>query len=622
LLANQRMVADLGRPAEQIIGVRDVDLYPPEVLHQWHDNDQHVLAADAPLQFEETFPYDGKLQTYLAAKFPLHDEQGNIYAVGVITTNITERKQMEEALRRSEARLDAFFSSAPVGLALLDDQLRYVKINQTAASFNGHSIEAHLGKTVAEILPDLPPAIMPMLQQVLTSGQPILNLEFSAEVTSQPSETLYAEISVFPIMGRNEQPVGLGSILIDVTTRKRAEQERQRLLQELARSARLKDEFLANMSHELRTPLNAIMGLSEALREGIYGPLASRQQATLQTVEESGRHLLDMINDILDLAKIEAGKIDLDWSIVSVVSLCQTCLQLIRQSAHKKRIKVFEDFRQGAAILYADERRLKQMLVNLLSNAVKFTPEGGHIGLTVTGDREQGAVHFTVWDTGIGIAAGDMERLFQPFVQIDSSLARQYEGTGLGLSLVARLAEMHGGSVGVESEPGKGSRFMVSLPWDAESEEHIAWNKVPPHLTTTTPLTPSDTSTPADAPLILLVEDNQTTSEMMASYLSAHGYRLRLARHGAEALEATRDERPALVLMDIQLPHMDGLTAIRQFRADAALVDLPIIAMTALAMPGDRERCLQAGANDYLSKPVSLKYVLQLIETQYSSNQS
>jgi PAS domain S-box-containing protein len=234
---------------------------------------------------------------------------------------------------------------------------------------------------------------------------------------------------------------------------------------ELARAARLKDEFLAAMSHELRTPLNAILGLSEALQENVYGPLNERQRQSLGTIERSGQHLLDLINDVLDVARIGAGKMELELWLVSVPSVCETCLRLVRRDAARAAVSVSAELDESVKWLIADERRLKQMLINLLGNAIKFTPKGGAIGLIVKGDLAQQRVHFTVWDTGIGIAAEDVPRLFQPFVQLDSSLSRQYQGSGLGLALVHQMAELHGGSVSVESQVGEGSRFTVSLPW-------------------------------------------------------------------------------------------------------------------------------------------------------------
>jgi len=233
---------------------------------------------------------------------------------------------------------------------------------------------------------------------------------------------------------------------------------------ELARTSRLKDEFLAAMSHELRTPLNAILGISEGLLEEAYGSLNNTQLGALVRVEESARHLLTLINDILDLSKIGAGQLELELSPVVVKSVCKASLRFIRESAYRKQIHVLSKFEPKMGTIQADERRLKQILVNLLSNAVKFTAQGGTIGLSVTVNMDQKMIVFCVWDTGIGIAQEKMNDLFKPFVQLDSSLSRHYGGTGLGLSLVQRMVELHAGQMTVQSEVGKGSHFIVSLP--------------------------------------------------------------------------------------------------------------------------------------------------------------
>jgi len=219
--------------------------------------------------------------------------------------------------------------------------------------------------------------------------------------------------------------------------------------------------------------------------------------------------------------------------------------------------------------------------------------------------------HFTVWDTGIGISESDMRKMFQPFVQLDSGLARAYEGTGLGLALVRRLTEMHCGCVSLESEMGKGSRFTVSLPWQESGLSGTSVATVEPVETITLRI---DTGYPA--PLILLAEDNESNIKSVSDYLQIKGYRVTVARNGAEAIERAKEERPDVVLMDIQMPGMDGLTATRYLRADADFKTVPIIALTALAMTGDKEECLAAGANEYLSKPVSLKNLAKFIEKQ------
>ncbi|MFC1854075.1 ATP-binding protein [candidate division CSSED10-310 bacterium] len=234
---------------------------------------------------------------------------------------------------------------------------------------------------------------------------------------------------------------------------------------ELERAARMKDEFLASMSHELRTPLNVILGMSESLQEDVYGALTEKQKAILSKVHESGQHLLSLINDVLDVSKIAAGKLRLAPELVDLEKVCKKCLELIETMAIQKLLKISFSFDRSITEVYVDQKRLIQILFNLLSNAVKFTPEQGALGLVVTSDPKNNVVNLTICDTGIGISETDIKNLFQPFMQLDSSLSRQYNGTGLGLVLAQRLTHLHGGDIFVESKVNQGSRFTVTIPW-------------------------------------------------------------------------------------------------------------------------------------------------------------
>jgi len=405
---------------------------------------------------------------------------------------------------------------------------------------------------------------------------------------------------------------------IDITDRKQAEAQLQRINEELIKATRLKDEFLANMSHELRTPLNAILGMTEILQEEIFGDLNDRQLQSLQTIEKSSNHLLELINDILDVAKIEAGQIKLSCQLSNVEALCQSSLVFIKQQAFSKNIQLETKIPPHLPPITIDERRIRQVLINLLNNAVKFTPNGGKISLQVnyikfSGQAEivQGAacdtLEISVIDTGIGIAPDQIQRLFQPFVQVESALNRSYNGTGLGLALVKRLVELHGGEVRLTSELGVGSCFTIAIPispfcdLSVESEPVLSdrLEEIDPVI--------------ADAPLILLAEDNEENVNLFADYLSLKGYRLVVAHNGQMAIDLAQRAHPDLILMDIQMPEMDGLEAIQRIRQIPELADTPIIALTALAMAGDRDQCIEMGANDYLSKPVSLKQLIKKI---------
>ncbi|MFT3894951.1 MAG: PAS domain S-box protein [Anaerolineales bacterium] len=390
---------------------------------------------------------------------------------------------------------------------------------------------------------------------------------------------------------------------------------------ELQRANRAKDEFLANMSHELRTPLNTVLGLSESLLEQRKGPLNEKQAQSLELISSSGRHLLGLINDILEVSKIEAGKLLLSPTTVSVKELCESSLNFIKEMAIKKSIDVEFVNAQNIVTLHADPQRIKQILINLLMNAIKFTPEHGRVSLKVFTNEEKDKAGFSVTDTGIGIAKEDLQKLFKPFTQLDSSLARQYAGTGLGLALVQKLTDLHGGSVHIESELGKGSCFTIYLPWKTDLQPQTDLPVLSKASLTESDQGSSSMGSPHGRQVILLAEDNESNIITIGEYLDASGYYIVVAHDGFEAIEKAKVINPDIILMDIQMPAMNGLEAMRLLRADARFTNTPIIALTALAMPGDRERCLSAGADEYMSKPVSLRELTQTIKRLLRSEQ-
>ena len=378
-------------------------------------------------------------------------------------------------------------------------------------------------------------------------------------------------------------------------------------MQALAEAARLKDEFLANMSHELRTPLNAINGLSEVLTNELFGEINAEQRESLDMINDAGEHLLDLINDILDLSKIAANRFELQLQDLDPAAVCEAAIRMVDSPAKRRNITLeMKSVTTGLRVV-AERRRVLQILVNLLANAIKFTDRGGRVGLDMA--YEDGVVRFTVWDTGIGIAKDDIPNLFKPFTQLDSSLNRKFEGTGLGLSLAKGLTELHGGDVSVESELGTGSRFSFTLP-GIKSDVANAAAAAEPMSTLVEPEHPESTKKAT----LLIVEDNPVNARMAEKILQAKGYRTELVEDAETALNALNSKTPDLILTDIQLPGMDGLELIRQIRSRPALADLPIVATTALAMAGDRERCMEAGATEYRSKPLKYSDLDRLIE--------
>jgi len=531
------------------------------------------------------------------------------------------------------------------GVIIINPKNLVIDVNPSALQLLGVNQEHVRNQPIEEVFPQW--AALTGLQKLLQEQGPIAPTAFELQ---WPDTTLrYIDLIVSDLRDRRNRVNGRLLTLRDVTKRREMEQalEEERALlarrvaertadlseanAQLERAARLKDEFMANMSHELRTPLNTILGLSEALQDQIYGGLTLQQRRALTHIEESGHHLLSLINDVLDVSKIEAGKLKLDPGPVAVDSLCQAALNFVRQSAATKQQDLVLELDPAVKVMYGDERRLKQILVNLLNNAVKFTPDWGRVGLRVVGNPSDEVVQFTIWDTGVGIAAEDMNRLFEPFVQLDSRLARQYEGTGLGLALVYRMTKLHGGSVEVQSEVGQGSRFIVSLPWPSQEQmplsaamlqmtEHLhALPRPVAHGPFRGDVSRRDTASTGARAKLFIVEDNETNIHTFTDYLRASGYEVEVARSGAEALVCLLKNKPDLILMDIQMPGMDGLEVMQQVRQQESLRHVPIVALTALAMPGDRDRCLAAGADEYISKPVSLRRLVYLIENRYRS---
>jgi signal transduction histidine kinase/CheY-like chemotaxis protein len=560
----------------------------------------------------------------------------------LVMTDITERKQMEEALIHSEALGRAIINALSAHIAVLDEQGNIIATNNNWLRFgieNGVVARSAIteGANYLEVCQQAAGSD-PTAREALTGIKAVLHGQtemFTLEYPGHsPDEEDWFLMRITPLAGN--QP-GVVVAHENITARKQAEQalgaERASLasrvekrtteLQEanvqLAQAMRLKDEFLANVSHELRTPLNVILGNTELLQDQFYGPLTPKQARAISLVDSSGQHLLELINDILDLSRIEAGKLELNPTLLSIRDICQASLDLVKQGADVKGIRLIKTFDAKATTIKADELRLKQILVNLLTNAVKFTPQNGTVGLEVHGDAENERLDVVVWDTGIGIAETNLAQIFEPFVQLDGGLDRRQEGTGLGLSLVWRLVEMHGGSVSIESKPDQGSRFTVSLPWQSSEpvlDNEPAAGSQPEQIIQAKNNTGRGTSV---VPLVLLVEDNETNITTLSGFLEQSGFGLVVARNGLEAIERVQACRPDVILMDIQMPRMDGLETTRRLRSDAELCHVPIIALTALAMPGDREHCLAAGVDEYLSKPVKLKHLVEVIKARLNS---
>ena len=350
--------------------------------------------------------------------------------------------------------------------------------------------------------------------------------------------------------------------------------------------SRLKSEFLANMSHELRTPLNSILGFSEILKDNLAGALSDEQRVEcLEAIHASGEHLLQLINDVLDMSKIEAGRMDLVLEEFAVDSSIREVITVVKSLAGRKNIELSIATEPEDLVVYADKGKFKQVIYNLLSNAIKFTPESGSVFVDTKVREQAGDMLVTVTDTGVGIPAEHIDKIWGEFYMVQGEHQTQ-KGTGLGLALVRKLVELHGGQIDVFSEEGKGSTFSFTMPLEAGAAQGEQQSL---------------------SRLILLVDDNPSNLELTRMILTAGGYRVEVATDGQEGLLKAKELKPSLILMDIQLPGMDGLMATRALKSDPDTAGIKVVALTANAMKGTKEEALQAGCIGYIPKPIDVK---------------
>lgn len=375
---------------------------------------------------------------------------------------------------------------------------------------------------------------------------------------------------------------------------------------------RLKSEFLANMSHELRTPLTAVIGFSELLIDRVMGELNEEQAGCMDNILTSGQHLLKLINDILDLSKIEAGKMELSLETFELRTIIDFVIKTISPLSNKKKLSLSVETAEEMPYMYADPGKIKQLLLNLVSNAIKFTPEGGKV--TIGADFRDDQFSLSVTDTGIGIKPEDRERIFQEFQQVEGSTSREYGGTGLGLTLTKKLTEMHGGRIELESEPGKWSKFTVRIPMRGDRislDRGARRSSKYADIVLKQEDLPKTYNGQQDKPLILVVEDDEKISKLLTMYLDQAGYRVATARDGDEAIKKTFELRPFAITLDVMLPQKDGWEVLQELKGTPETRDIPVIIVS---MVENQELGFSIGAMDYLIKPVSREDLIRSIE--------
>ncbi|HRX78413.1 MAG TPA: response regulator [Pirellulaceae bacterium] len=504
------------------------------------------------------------------------------------------RKEVQRDLETHLDRMELVTNSLPALIAYIDTDERYEFVNQNYAEQFGYRREEILGKTAREVLG----------QQTYEQAKPHLRAALAGEPQHYELQIYVPERDVVEIKDVFYSPyqqadgniAGCHVLIIDTTERRTIEEELRRA-RAAAESANIsKSEFLANMSHEIRTPMSAIMGYAELLSRHLTDP---DNLQCVETIRRNGSFLLEIINDILDLSRIEAGKLSLDLQQVRVEEIVAEVVSLMEIRAAEKGLPLEVDFHgRLPETIATDPVRLRQVLLNLVGNAIKFTQQG-RVTIVVQFLAEHGAVRFDIVDTGIGVAAEHQAKLFQPFSQADSSVTRQFGGSGLGLSISARLVEMLGGEIGLQSQLGKGSTFWITVATGDISQVPF----VDPQ--TAKPSARPDASAVKQLECrVLVVDDRRDVRYLAQHFLEEAGASVKTANDGLEALEKVVVESDAfdVVLLDMQMPKLDGYQCAAQLRARG--FSKPIIALTANAMQGDREKCLRAGCDDYVAKPI------------------
>ncbi|QDU36856.1 Sensory/regulatory protein RpfC [Maioricimonas rarisocia] len=564
-----------------------------EVPYWWADGSEHIVDM---------------------AILPIRDKEGTVVFLCANGTDVTERKRTELALRRNAETFARLVEGSPFGIYVIDSQFRVYQVS-VGAQVAFRNVRPLIGRDFAEVMHTLWPdpfasETVAIFRHTLETGEPYVAPSLTEQRIDVDEVESY-EWQVHRVTLPDGQ-YGVVCYFFDTTELRQVERALRESEQRAQRANLAKSEFLANMSHEIRTPMAAILGYADMLLTHLDDP-DNRQ--CVATIKRNGTHLLELINDILDLSRIEAGKMDIEREKCDLPHLLADLDSLMRVRVDEKDGLDFRVRTEGKipATLTTDAKRLKQILINLVGNAIKFTDEGHvHVRVTLLSDSNGPSIQFAVEDTGIGIAPEKIERLYQPFSQADSSVTRQFGGTGLGLTISRRLTDLLGGQLDLESEPEKGTTFYLTLPAGPLDDVDMVDFEIDQARTDETERPPL----PRLHCRVLLVDDRRDVRHVAQHFLEEAGASVMTAEDGGQGIDAVlqseTDGQPFdLIVMDMQMPNVDGYTAVSELRARGC--ELPMIALTADAMRGDRERCLDVGCDDYLSKPIEPARLVGLI---------
>jgi len=583
----------LGYSRDELIGKNDFDFFPAAEAQFFVDKDREVLARGNVIDIPEEIIHTRHkgARVLHTKKVPVLDVQGRPRFLLGVSEDVTEQRRAAEALRAAETRLQQVLTFSSTVIYVLDVQPnafipRFVSENFSRVTGYDAADALDPGWGIEHFHPDERQRLLAEMPALLTQDG------FTREYRFLFRDGTYHWMRDEARVRRDADgvPVQILGAWLDISERVRVEEELRRARAAAETANRTKSEFLAKMSHELRTPLNSIIGFSEMLEDETFGSLNDKQHRYVDNVLASGRLLLQVINDILDLSKVEAGRMELTLSEFAVAPALAEVRALMESLAERKHHTIEVDLDSGLPAIVADPAKLRQIMVNLLSNAIKFTPDGGRIGIIARREPDGNGIEVAVTDTGIGISGEDQLRIFTEFEQLDSEYVREQQGTGLGLALTKKLVELHGGHIRVESEPDKGSIFRFVLPLRAQ-----------PRAGQAVDLSSDRTPRTEPGPLVLVVEDDMRAGDLLGHYLKEMGYRVAHASSGSQAVALAKTLRPDAITLDILLPGEDGIAILGQLKGSLDTRDIPVVVVS---ITDHRELGFSLGAVDWLVKPV------------------
>jgi PAS domain S-box-containing protein len=559
---------------------------------------------------------DGTIRHIHVAAAPLLDEQGEVVRIIGVNLDVTERKEREEALRLSEERFSNAFEHATTGIALVSPEGRWLKVNEAICALLGYSAEELAARTFQDVThPDDLNTDLANVSRLLAGEVAFYKME--KRYLHKQGHVVWTQLGVSLLRDKDGRPLYFLSQIEDISHIKQALIHQKDLLQKAQAAERAKSEFLAMMSHEIRTPMNGVLGYAELLAST---PMERDQKEYLNTIVTSGEALLRIIDDILDFSRIESGRLAMEFAPFHVIELLKGVKAVLSPRAHQKSVGIELHIENTSSPWFVgDAGRLRQVLINLVGNALKFT-ESGNVQISLRTEPASEAthlqnLHFQVSDTGNGIPAEKLQEIFRPFTQADSSIARRYGGTGLGLTISQRLVELMGGALQVQSRPGHGSTFSFFLPLEVSPA---------PHSHEPTRREELNASFATRYPLeILVADDDRVNLGLTTAILKRLGYNPHTVNDGHGVLKAFSRIRPDCILLDMHMPEVDGCEAAERIRrvelSSGARRPCYISALTANVLPTERVACLNAGMNDFLSKPFKLDRLADVLKRAFEA---